>query len=50
MPDLGKYAVEVALAYAGSLGLLAGLVLLSVTQARRSKRELEDTERRSKDG
>ncbi len=26
MPDLGRYAVEVGLAYAGSLALLAGLV------------------------
>ena len=50
MPELGKYAFEVALAYAGSLGLLLGLVALSLVQARRSKRQLEETERRSQDG
>ena len=50
MPDLGTYALEVSLAYAGSLGLLFGLVTLSFAQARRSKRLLEDTERRQNDG
>ena len=50
MPDLGKYAFEVTLAYAGSLVLLLGLVVLSVVQARRAKQRLDDTERRSDDG
>ena len=50
MPELGKYAFEVMLAYAGSLGLLLGLVALSVAQARRTKRLLDETERRTKDG
>lgn len=50
MPDLGKYAAEVTLAYAGSLGLLVALVALSVLQARRTKRMLDETERRAKDG
>ena len=50
MPDLGDYAFEVTLAYAGSLVLLFGLVVLSVVQARRAKQRLDDTERRSDDG
>mgnify|MGYP000043010644 CR=1 FL=1 len=35
MPDLGKYAFEVTLAYGVSLTLLAALVVLSVARARR---------------
>ena len=50
IPDLGKYAVEVGLAYAGSLGLLLAIVALSMVQARRSKRLLDDIERRQNDG
>lgn len=50
MPDLGKYGFEVTLAYAGSLSLLVAIVGLSVLQARRSKRRLDETERRSTDG
>ena len=46
MPDLGKYAFEVTLAYAGSLILLFGIVWLSWAQARTSKRRLDDTEGR----
>ena len=49
MPELGKYAFEVTLAYAGSLVLLLALVGLSWAQARESKRRLEETEER-KDG
>jgi heme exporter protein CcmD len=46
MPDLGDYAFEVSLAYIGSIALLVGIVLLSWRQARRSRRQLEDIERR----
>ena len=50
MPDLGKYALEVSLAYAGSIALLAALIVLSVAQARRSKRMLQEAEDRQKNG
>jgi heme exporter protein D len=46
IPDLGQYAFEVTLAYAGSLVLLAALVALSWAQARASKRLLDETEER----
>lgn len=44
MPDLGQYAFEVTLAYAGSIALLAGIILLSWVQARRAKRLLAERE------
>ncbi len=47
MPDLGQYAFEVTLAYAGSMALLAGIVLLSWSQAKRSRRALQDAEQRT---
>ena len=50
MPDLGKYAVEVGLAYGVSLALLLGIVWISVVQSRRAKRDLEDAEERWKNG
>ena len=46
MPELGKYALEVALAYGVSLALLAGIVLLSVRQSRRVRRRLDRAEAR----
>ena len=46
MPDLGAYAVEVSLAYAGSILLLVGIVWLSVVQSRASKTRLKETEAR----
>lgn len=46
MPDLGAYAFEVLLAYAGSLVLLAGLIWASWVGARRSKRLLDEAEGR----
>ena len=50
MPDLGRYAVEVTLAYGVSLGLLAALVALSVARARRVARDLDAAEgRRARD-
>lgn len=50
MPDLGKYAAEVTLAYGVTLVLLAGIVLLSVRQARKARAVLEATEARQKNG
>lgn len=46
MDDLGKHAVEVLLAYAGSLVLLAGLVGVSLAKARRCKLRLDEAEAR----
>ncbi len=50
MPDLGKYALEVSLSYAGSLVLLIGLVALSILQSRRARRMLQEAEDRKKHG
>jgi heme exporter protein D len=50
MPELGKYALEVSLAYAVSLLLLAGIVALSVWQGRRMRRALEAAEKRAGNG
>ncbi len=51
MPDLGRYAVEVLSAYAGSLILLAGLIVASVWRARKVLEQLRDAEdRRGKAG
>ncbi len=50
IPDLGRYAFEVTLAYGVSLGLIAGVVLLSVLRARRVARDLDAAEgRRARD-
>jgi heme exporter protein D len=46
MPDLGKYAVAVLSSYGVSIGLIAGLILLSVWRARRVKAQLEEVEAR----
>lgn len=48
MPDLGGYVVEVLLAYGVSIALLAGVVVLSVIQARRAKAALDEAEGRWK--
>ncbi len=48
MPDLGKYADAVLSAYAISVLLLIGLVILSVVQARHAKSALDDAEARRK--
>lgn len=50
MPDLGPYATYVMLAYAVSLALLAALVLLSLWQGKRVKRQLAEAEARRKNG
>ena len=46
MPDLGKYAVEVAMAYGASAALLLGIVLLTLLRGRRVKRALDAAEGR----
>lgn len=46
MPDLGTYAVPVLSAYAGSLLLLAVLIVGSIWKARRVFRKLSDVEER----
>ncbi|WP_445285961.1 heme exporter protein CcmD [Yoonia sp. 208BN28-4] len=45
MPDLGKYAFEVLLAYGASLSLLGVLVLYCVVRSRRAKAALAKVER-----
>jgi len=50
MPDLGKYAVEVMLAYGISLCLLALLVGISWAKARRVKSELTAREAQKDNG
>lgn len=49
MPDLGKYAVEVTLAYGVSLALLAAIILASVVRARKAARALEAAENRARE-
>ncbi|WP_416511658.1 heme exporter protein CcmD [Aliiroseovarius sp. YM-037] len=46
MPDLGKYAAEVGIAYAASIVLIVALVVLSVARNRRIKRQLAEVEGR----
>ena len=51
MPDLGRYALEVTLAYIASLGLIGGLALWYWLRARAVRRQLEEIEtRRGKNG
>ena len=50
MPDLGKYAFEVTLAYTGSIVLIAVLLGVSVIQARRAMARLKKAEGTSSDG
>ena len=42
MPDLGKYATDVLLAYAGSIVVLVAIVVLSLVQAARARRKLDE--------
>lgn len=49
MPDLGKYAVDVLSAYAVSVALIVGLVVLSLYQAGRMRRAFEQREGRRDD-
>ncbi|WP_425277782.1 heme exporter protein CcmD [Roseivivax isoporae] len=48
MPDLGDYAGAVLSAYAVSLGLIVGLVVLSLWRARRVRAALDKVERRGR--
>ena len=50
MPDLGSYTVEVLSSYAVTLGLLAGIVWLSIARARKVRRALEEAEARARHG
>ncbi|SDX50458.1 heme exporter protein CcmD [Roseicitreum antarcticum] len=50
MPDLGRYAFEVTMAYAVSLALVAALVALIWARAARVRRQLDDMENRMKVG
>lgn len=47
MPELGKYAGAVLSSYGVTLGLLAGLVALSVWRHGRVKRALTEAEKRA---
>lgn len=49
MPELGAYAAEVSLSYAGSIFLLGALIWVSVAQSRRAARALKDAEIRARD-
>ncbi len=46
MPDLGRYALEVASAYISSLAILAGLVVLYLRRDARTRQELDAAENR----
>lgn len=46
MPELGKYTGAVMWSYAASLALILGFVALSLWQARRVKRALDEVEAR----
>ncbi|MBT4999525.1 MAG: heme exporter protein CcmD [Tateyamaria sp.] len=48
MPDLGKYADTVLWAYAASLLLLLGIVILSLWRGHRIRLEMQDLEGRIK--
>ncbi|MDD9922587.1 MAG: heme exporter protein CcmD [Boseongicola sp.] len=50
MVDLGKYTVEVGLAYGVSAVLLVAIIALSISQGRRAKKELDKAEARWRDG
>ena len=50
MPDLGPYASYVGLAYGVSIILIAGIVVLSVVQSRRVRRQLNEAEARRNSG
>ncbi len=47
-PDLGKYAVPVLAAYASMIVLLAGMILLSLRSAKKSKDTLARLEQNRK--
>ena len=45
MPDLGKYAVDVMLAYGATAILMAGLIFATYLQSKRAKAKLEAAEK-----
>ena len=45
-PDLGIYTTEVLTAYAVSVGLLVGLIALSLRRSRKVRAQLADVEAR----
>jgi heme exporter protein D len=49
IPDLGRYAAEVALAYGLSLGLIAALILWIRVRGRKIKTALDIIEARRKE-
>ena len=49
IPDLGKYAFEVSLAYAVSLTILFVLILRTLMRSARVRRALEQQENRKSD-
>ena len=44
IPDLGKYAFSVLAAYGATLGLIAGLIAVTLWQGARAKRALDALE------
>lgn len=46
MPDLGKYAATIYMAYGVTIVLLAGIILTSVLRARKTKAQLDALEAR----
>lgn len=49
MPDLGRYTLEVSLAYGVGLALLVAIVVLSVVRARTVARRLDAVEKQRSD-
>lgn len=47
MPGLGKYALAVLGAYGAAIVLMAALILLSIHQSRRARRELARLQERA---
>ncbi len=48
MPDLGKYAETVLSAYAVSIALIVGLVMISILRSKKIKKQLQDVENKVK--
>ncbi len=48
MPDLGKYAETVLSAYAVSIALIVGLVMISILRSNKIKKQLQDVENKVK--
>jgi heme exporter protein D len=48
MPDLGKYAETVLSAYAVSLVLILGLIVVSILRSNRIRKELQKVESKGK--